>query len=215
MFTIQKEIWPVRRGSKRVDTRQAPQFVPMNRNQTAKVYFVAERMECRTRKFGHQDGDVTRNGLLVLSVLLFHFLNYRHGRLDPSIQAIAERAHCCVRSVCYGLARLKACKILDWVNRCRPEWTELGFRLVQETNAYYIKLDIVPKGPPVPDDWGAPEKLDDDLHDACLRARDELTHTINNPSGTPAEQARGEELKRLKILALENLKIRLEKSGKA
>lgn len=196
MFSISKEIWPVRRGSVRADTKAAPKFVPIDRNQAWRIFRVAESMELRSRLPGKQDGDLGRNGVRVLFILLFNFLNHKHGRLDPSHEAISKAAGISLRSVAKGLQALRRMKVLDWLNRCIGRDTPEGWRLEQITNAYTICLRIVPNGPPLPDNWGAPTKVDPELEDTYLRLRAEL------------EAMPGDRLKLLKLLAVENLILR-------
>jgi hypothetical protein len=61
--------------------------------------------------------------------LIFDFLNFRTGRLDPSYAAIARKAGVCVRAVATALARLRELGILNWVRRCAESWREGRFVL--------------------------------------------------------------------------------------
>ena len=45
--------------------------------------------------------------LQVLHALIFDFLNYASGRLDPSYAAIARKANVCERAVATALKRLR------------------------------------------------------------------------------------------------------------
>ena len=75
--------------------------------------------------------------LAVFYVLLFDFLDYATGCLDPSYDAIAAKAGVCRRAVADALHRLKTLGLLHWQRRCREDKDEAGrFRLTQETNAY-------------------------------------------------------------------------------
>jgi hypothetical protein len=51
----------------------------------------------------------------VLHALMFDFLNFATGRLDPSYVAIARKANVCERTVATALARLRELGILHWV----------------------------------------------------------------------------------------------------
>ena len=55
--------------------------------------------------------------LQVLHALIFDFLNYASGRLDPSHAAIARKANVCERTVRNALNRLRDLGILSW---CHP-----------------------------------------------------------------------------------------------
>src|ERR1700722_853523 len=80
--------WPVWRDS----TMSAGKSQPMPKRQAVRLYHKARRFERQTRQPGRQDGALGRNGLAVLHALLFDFLNYSSGRLDPSYAKIAEKA---------------------------------------------------------------------------------------------------------------------------
>jgi hypothetical protein len=81
-------IWPVWRDS----TTKEVKFQPMPKRQAVKLWHDARRFERQTRQPGRQDGAIGRNGLAVLHALLFDFLNYKNGELDPSWAAIAVKA---------------------------------------------------------------------------------------------------------------------------
>ena len=103
------------------------------------LYHRARDYERRTREPGKQDGAIGRNGLAVLHALIFGFLDYRTGRLDPGYAALAREACISVRSVARGLQSLKLAGVVNWLRRCtesRPRTA--ASRLEQETNAYAI-----------------------------------------------------------------------------
>src|SRR5882724_8531544 len=106
--------WPVWRDS----TTQEVKFQAMPKRQAVKLFHQARRFERQTRQPSRQDGALGRNGLLVLHALLFDFLNYASGRLDPSYDAIARKACISVRSVARGLVSLRAAGVLNWLRRC-------------------------------------------------------------------------------------------------
>jgi hypothetical protein len=113
-------------------------FLPMSKKQAVKLYHRARDFERRTRLPGKQDGAIGRNGLAVLHALIFGFLNFRSGRLDPGYEAIAREACISVRSVARGLRNLKLSGVLNWVRRCSESIKNGRFTLEQETNAYAI-----------------------------------------------------------------------------
>ena len=164
--------WPVWRDSAR-DVR----FVAaVSKRQAVRLYHKARRFERQTRQPGRQDGALGRNGLAVLHALLFDFLNYASGRLDPSYVRLAEKAAISVRSVARGLVQLRAAGVLNWIRRCREDHDEAGrFRLRQESNAYAVlpatqwRGFIEPEPPPVePWQLGAVLPLPDALEAAAV-----------------------------------------------
>ena len=76
--------WPVWRDS----TTSKVKFMPLAKKQATKLYHKARAFERQTRQRGRQNGALGRNGLLVLHALIFDFLDYATGQLDPSIEAI-------------------------------------------------------------------------------------------------------------------------------
>ena len=87
-----------------------------------------------------KDGAIGRNGLAILRVLLFDFLNYRTGQLDPACATIARKAGISLRSVRRGLDKLRETGMLFWQRRCRKSQDSDGrFMLEQESNAYGVR----------------------------------------------------------------------------
>ena len=126
--------WPVWRDS----TRKEVRFQPLPKRQAVKLYHHARRLERQTRAHNRQDGAIGRNGLLALHALLFDFMHYASGRLDPSIKAIARAANISESSVKRGLVKLKAAGVVTWLRRCAEDWIDGRFVLRQQTNAYGV-----------------------------------------------------------------------------
>jgi hypothetical protein len=85
--------WPVWRDS----TTKKVQFLPLPKKKATKLFHKAREFERQTRQKGKQDGALGRNGILVLHALIFDFLDYVTGELDPAIETIARKA-CMARS---------------------------------------------------------------------------------------------------------------------
>lgn len=171
-FSPSRAPWPVWSGSAKKPVR----WSPVAKKTAVRLYHAARRFERQTRSYGRQDGALGRNGLAVLHALLFDFLNFRTGRLDPSAKAIAAAANISIRSVWRGIAALKAAGVLHSVRRCAEVVTEDGrFELRQESNAYAVReakhwqgYDVPPEPPaPEPDTWGATPPLPDAITVAC------------------------------------------------
>lgn len=151
---------PVWSGS----TTATVKFQPVSMKEARRLYRRAEDFERQTRQPGRQDGALGRNGLKVIEALLFGFLNYRTGQLDPAYEAIARKACMSVRSVARGLKNLYQAGVLHWQRRCRPVVDEAGrCTLEQDTNAYGVRPPsqwqgyTAPAEAPAPDPetWGA------------------------------------------------------------
>ena len=119
-------------------TTKEVQFFRLPKKQAFAIYHQARKFERQTRQPGKQDGAVTRNGLKVLEAMVFSFLNFKTGRLDPGYKTIAKEACISRSSVTRGLRALKACGILNWLRRCMPTFEDGRCKLEQETNAYAI-----------------------------------------------------------------------------
>jgi hypothetical protein len=169
--------WPVWRDSARDEVR----FAPLSKKEAARRWHKARRFDRQTHEPGKHGGAVGRTGLAVLYALMFDFLDYATGRLDPSYDAIAAKAGVCRRAAVAAVRRLKELGLLHWQRRCREEKDELGrFRLAQETNAYAVLPPASWRGyheppetpPPHPSAWGATPPLPDPISQAL----DELKH---------------------------------------
>jgi len=155
--------WPVWSDS----TTKEIKFQPMPKKAATRLWHRARDFDRRTQAKGKHGGAVGHAALQVLHTLIFDFLNFASGRLDPSYAAIARKANVCERTVANAIKRLKALGILNWVRRCAESWQEGRFTLEQETNAYAILPDSQWRGyspppePPAPhpDTWGATPPL--------------------------------------------------------
>jgi hypothetical protein len=152
--------WPVWRESFATPVS----FTPMPKKAATKLWHRARDFDRQTRRKGRHGGDVGHAALQVLHTLVFDFLNFRTGRLDPSYAAIARKANLCDRTVAAALQRLKSLGILAWVRRCAESRRDGRFVLEQQTNAYQIQTETQwrgyrpPQPPPAPmaGTWGDP-----------------------------------------------------------
>jgi hypothetical protein len=174
--------WPVWRDS----TTAKVKFMPLAKKAATKLYHKARAFERQTRQPGKQDGALGRNGLLVLHALIFDFLKYATGELDPAIETIARKACASVSSVKRGLANLKACGVLNWIRRAAETRDEKGrFCLEQDTNAYGILpasqwhgfIDDPEAPPPHPSTWGATPPLPSVVEQAAEEMRHDARRT--------------------------------------
>ena len=140
----------------------------MSKKAAVKLWHRARDFDRQTRRAGHHGGVVGPTTLAVLHSLIFDFLNYANGRLDPSYAAIARAANVCERTVANALKRLKELGILDWTRRCAETRTETGrYVLTQQSNAYAVLPASGWRGyreppdppPPAPGTWGASPPL--------------------------------------------------------
>jgi hypothetical protein len=169
--------WPVWKDS----TTAKVKFVPLPKRQAVKFFHKARAFERQTRQPRKQDGALGRNGLAVLHTLIFDFLHYASGKLDPAIETIAKKACISLSSAKRGLANLKAAGVLHWIRRAAETRDEKGrFCLEQDTNAYGVVppsqwlgfVDQPEAPPPHASTWGAAPPLPD----AVTQAAEEMRH---------------------------------------
>ena len=125
--------WPVWSGSVAKEVR----FQPIPKKAATKLWHRARDFDRQTHRAGRHGGAVGHSALQVLHAMLFDFLNYASGRLDPSYAAIARMANVCERTVATAIKRLRefGCKSasnrnpgvlalqgLDISNKIRSGW---------------------------------------------------------------------------------------------
>ena len=86
--------------------------VLLDRNQRARVLFLAEALERKSKMPGKRNGHLGQIGLQVLRCLAFTFLSMKTGALYPSYDAIQLATGLCRQSVANALARLETCGIV-------------------------------------------------------------------------------------------------------
>ena len=168
-------IWPVWSDS----TTKEIRFQPMPKKAAVKLWHRARDYDRQTRRKDRHGGAVGHAALQVLHALIFDFLNYRSGRLDPSQAAIARKANVCERTVATAIKRLRELGILNWVRRCAESWRDGKFCLEQETNAYAVLPASQWHGytqppeaqPPAPGTWGDHPALPSQLDQALTELR--------------------------------------------
>ena len=168
--------WPVWSQS----TTKEIRFQPLPKKAATRLWHRARDFDRQTRRKDRHGGAVGHSALQVLHALIFDFLNYTSGRLDPSYAAIARKANVCERTVATALRRLRELGILNWVRRCVESRRDGRFVLEQETNAYAVLPASQWRGyreppeapPPVPGTWGDHPPLPSLLAQAAAERQD-------------------------------------------
>lgn len=133
---------------------------PLDRNQKAKILYLAEALERASKAAGRRNGHLGYIGLQVLKALLLTFHNRESGLCNPGYSALQKVTGLCRQSIAQALKRLEACGIITVVRRlvrmqlvhdC-PEW---GMRRAvtvtrQDTNLYCIQEPTGAPRPQVP-----------------------------------------------------------------
>lgn len=114
----------------------------------AAVLRAARELEKKTRrerqelKPGARNGILGQVGLDILEAMYNRFLDYRTGRLEPSIEAIANATGYAYSAVHAALVRLRDCGFVQWVRRSRPldNAGNAGPQVEQIPNAYAMLI---------------------------------------------------------------------------
>jgi len=130
---------PTRR-QRRGSTLEPVRFRPLDRNQRARLVFLAERFDAATKEKGKHGGDLKRTGLAVLRALIFHFHNVHNGRCFPSYDAIAEASGVGRSTIGPALERLELAGIVTRTRRAKVARIGGRKRVVQDSNAYVFDL---------------------------------------------------------------------------
>jgi hypothetical protein len=144
-----------------------------------KLFNRARDFDRQTKESGKHGGAIGHTPLKVLHTIIFDFMNFKTGRLDPSIKAIADKANVCPRVVASAIGRLRDLGILDWVRRCDEGWTDGRYWRRQLTNAYCLfqvgwKGYTPPSEPPAPrkGTWGEPARMPNVIDAAIAAGRE-------------------------------------------
>ncbi|MBL8567203.1 MAG: helix-turn-helix domain-containing protein [Hyphomicrobiaceae bacterium] len=138
-----------RNGAQFIDP--AAVATPLDRNQRAKLIYLAEALERRTKPRGRRNGVLGYIGLAVLKALLLRFANAKTGACYPSITQLCAVTGLCRAAVCDALARLERCGIIritrrivrTAIERVSPVTGALQkfVGVVQTSNAYSFSVD--------------------------------------------------------------------------
>lgn len=151
--------YPVHTGSTRLEVR----WTRVDRRMATKVFHQAREWDRRTHVAGRHGGRLGHAALQVLHCLIFDFLSFKTGRLDPSYEAIAAKANLARSTVAEALKRLRASGILHWLRRCEESYEDGRYVLRQVSNAYAVLPPslwrqvgiLAPEAPtPAPGTWG-------------------------------------------------------------
>lgn len=179
-------------------TTKEIRFQPVPKRVATRLWHRARDFDRKTRKPDCHGGAVGHAALQVLHALIFDFLNYASGQLDPSYAAIARKANVCERTVANAVRRLKELGILNWVRRCAEKWIDGRFVLEQETNAYAVLPSSQWRGykeppeppPPLSGTWGDHPPLPSVLAQAAdeQRASGDLRTAIGILESDPTDR---------------------------
>jgi hypothetical protein len=125
-----------------------PERRKLDRNLVAKILFLAEALDRRTRGPRQHGGLLKAKGLDVLRALLRRFYSYRDGTCFPSYDAIAEAAACARSTVAAKLRVLEQLGIIESIRRkVVASFTTRVHRVrfdvaVQTSNSYRFNIPV-------------------------------------------------------------------------
>src|SRR3954471_824407 len=130
-----------------------PERRKLDRNLVAKILFLAEALDRRTRGPRQHGGILKAKGLDVLRALLRCFYSHRDGTCFPSYDAVAEAAGCCRATVAAKLRILEQLGIIETIRRkVVASFTSRAHRIrfdvaVQTSNSYRFNIPITDRPP--------------------------------------------------------------------
>jgi hypothetical protein len=183
---------PVRRQS-RLAGREGLFWKPVTRQEARTMLLAAKRYELASREAGSRTGPLGHVALEVLE-LLVNLVDFRTGRLDPSLDYLKAKLKRSKDAIVRALANLRTHGFLDWLRRYVPTGNEgFGPRVAQTSNAYRLSLPArairlmgrLLQAPPLPDDFVAAQDLrraEIEAHRASLSLAELPLFEIDDPA---------------------------------
>ena len=129
-------IWRVHAGSVCGDVP----FTPMTKKDAATIYQKARKFDRTGHTKGKHGGRIGVFALQLFHTMIFDFLNFKTGQLDPAFETICAAAGMGRSAAIANVNKLERLGLLSHVRRCsRVENEDGGYILKQETNAYHIE----------------------------------------------------------------------------
>ncbi len=132
---------PVRRQSRAVGRCEVGFWRPFDPRDVSRFMLAAERYERAHRERGKRSGPLGSVGIEVLRELL-RLVDYRTGRLEPSLRCIMGRVKRSRDAVTRALSNLRQAGFLDWLRRWEPTGAKEGEGppVKQASNAYRLMI---------------------------------------------------------------------------
>lgn len=150
---------PVRRDSRPVGAELVGFWRKVTGSTCWRILAAAERFDELAKAKGRRNGRLGYVGLRVLKELV-RLVDWKTGRLEPSLETIAARCRFAKSAVVAALARLREHGFVTWLRRFEPTGRDgaRGPQVRQVTNAYRMELpaaaaSLVRAPPPLPDDF--------------------------------------------------------------
>lgn len=191
----ERERTPIRRHSHAAGRSEGVFWRRTDRQEVRRIVLAARRYELACKEPGARNGPLGGVAIEVLE-LFANLVNFRTGRLDPSIETLMRHLRRSRDAIVRALKALRSHGFLDWLRRYVPTGNEgRGPQVQQTSNAYRLSLPERAKRflgrwgviPPPPDDHiqaEAERAAAIEAHRSSL-AMDELAlfEVGNNPLG--------------------------------
>jgi hypothetical protein len=166
---------PLRRNSRRAGSCEASFWRGTSRRDIQKVLMAAQKYERANRARGRRNGPLGSIALEVLA-LFANLVNFKSGRLDPSLDYITDKLRRSRDAVVRALKALRDHGFLDWMRRFEPVPNDgRGPQVRQVSNAY--RLFAPKRALALLGRWaGRPAAPDDDQAARADRAAMEADH---------------------------------------
>jgi hypothetical protein len=168
---------PVRRNSYHAGEREARLWRPIAKDEIGPRLRAAEVYNREHKEAGKRNGPLGHIGIEVLREL-YRLVDYKSGRLDPSIDYLTKKLRRSRDAVVRALAALRRHGFLQWIRRTEPvDNPGAGPQVRQISNAYWFDLPakakalvgmILGRGSPKPDDQAQREADDAAAVEAML-----------------------------------------------
>ncbi|AEG58260.1 replication protein A [Sinorhizobium meliloti] len=151
---------PVRRQSRARGHCEAVFWRCTDRQQVQRILLAAKLYERNERQPGERSGPLGPVAIEILE-LFANLVNFKTGRLEPSIDTIMLKLRRSRDAIVRGLDNLRTHGFLDWLRRYEPTGNEgRGPQVKQTSNAYRLSLPERAKrflgrlgiAPPLPED---------------------------------------------------------------
>ncbi|RVG78010.1 helix-turn-helix domain-containing protein [Sinorhizobium meliloti] len=151
---------PVRRQSRARGHCEAVFWCRTDRQQVQRILLAAKLYERNERQPGERSGPLGSVAIEILE-LFANLVNFKTGRLEPSIDTIMLKLRRSRDAIVRGLNNLRTHGFLDWLRRYEPTGNKgRGPQVQQTSNAYRLSLPERAKrflgrlgmAPPLPDD---------------------------------------------------------------
>lgn len=177
---------PIRRLSRPAGRCEGVFWRPTSRRDVEQIKLAAKRYELATRQPGARNGAL---GFVALEVLeyLGNLVNFRTGRLDPSLDFLMGKLRRSRDAIVRALKALRDHGFVDWLRRFAPTGNEgRGPQVRQVSNAYRLSLPRRVaammgrffQSPPAPDDHAHAQEIHAAEIEAYRGALSEVERTM-------------------------------------